>query len=78
MIATVISEMQAGFVPGRKVADNIILAHAVVKAYKRKNLSQRCMIKVDIQKAYDTVDWKCLEQIMPTLESSDLSSSYAG
>lgn len=67
VIAKVISETQAGFIPGRKVADNIILTHELVKAYNRKNISPRCMIKVDIQKAYDTVDWCYLEQVMAAL-----------
>lgn len=59
-----LSKAQAGFIPGRKGANNIILAHELVQAYNRKNVSPRCMIKVDIQKAYDTVDWRCLEQVM--------------
>lgn len=48
VIASVISNAQAGFIPGRKVADNIILAHELVKAYSRKHISLRCLIKVDI------------------------------
>ncbi|XP_060170738.1 uncharacterized protein LOC132601681 [Lycium barbarum] len=51
----------------QKVSDNIILAHELVKAYSRKNISPRCLIKVDIQKAYDTLDWKYLEQVMEGL-----------
>ncbi|XP_019251330.1 PREDICTED: uncharacterized protein LOC109230268 [Nicotiana attenuata] len=56
VIASVVSDTQAGFIPGRKVADYVLLAHELVKAYSRKNISPRCLIKVDIQKAYDTVD----------------------
>ncbi|XP_055831092.1 uncharacterized protein LOC129900188 [Solanum dulcamara] len=55
-IASVISDIPAGFIPGRKGTDNIILAHELVKANSRKNISPRCMIKIDIQKAYDRVD----------------------
>ncbi|KAH0769465.1 hypothetical protein KY290_013446 [Solanum tuberosum] len=67
VIASVISETQAGFIPRRKGVDNIILAHELVQAYNRKNVSPRCMIKVDIQKAYDTIDWRYLEQVMAGL-----------
>ncbi|XP_059277569.1 uncharacterized protein LOC132031620 [Lycium ferocissimum] len=68
VIASIIIDAQAGFIPGRKVADNIILAHGQkVKAYTRKHISARCMIKVDIQKAYDTVDWRFLHQVMEGL-----------
>ncbi|XP_070014627.1 uncharacterized protein LOC142174643 [Nicotiana tabacum] len=50
VIASIISDTQAGFILGRNVADNVLLAHELVKAYSRKNISPRCLIKVDIQK----------------------------
>lgn len=53
VIASIITNTKSGFIPGSKVRDNIILAHELVKAYTRKSISPRCMIKVDIQKAYD-------------------------
>ncbi|KAH0683028.1 hypothetical protein KY289_020780 [Solanum tuberosum] len=55
VITSVISEAQSGFIPGRKIANNIILATELVKDYQRKNTSPRCMIKIDLQKAYDSV-----------------------
>jgi len=67
VIASIITETQSGFIPGRKVADNVIMAHELVKTYTRKHISPRCMIKVDIQKAYDTVDWRFLEQMLTEL-----------
>ena len=38
VIHSIISDSQAGFIPGRKIGDNIILAHELVKAYTRKNV----------------------------------------
>ncbi|XP_070042550.1 uncharacterized protein [Nicotiana tomentosiformis] len=35
----IISEAQAGFSPRRRIADNIILAHELVKSYNRKHIS---------------------------------------
>ncbi|XP_075074427.1 uncharacterized protein LOC142162026 [Nicotiana tabacum] len=64
IIASVISEAQASFISGRRIADNIILAHMLVKAYTRKNIFARCMIKIDLQKAYDSVEWSFLEQVL--------------
>ena len=60
----IICESQAGFIPGRKIADNIILAHELVKTYTRKNISPRNVLKIDLQKAYDSVEWPFLEQVM--------------
>ncbi|XP_019240535.1 PREDICTED: uncharacterized protein LOC109220527 [Nicotiana attenuata] len=63
VIATIIIETQPGFIPGRKVDDNVIMAHESAKTYTRKHISPRCMIKVDIQKTYNSVDWRFLEQM---------------
>ncbi|XP_019244482.1 PREDICTED: uncharacterized protein LOC109224354 [Nicotiana attenuata] len=67
VIASTITETHSGFILGKRVADNVIMAHELVKAYTRKHISPRCMIKVDIQKAYDTVDWRFLEQMLTEL-----------
>ncbi|XP_070039763.1 uncharacterized protein [Nicotiana tomentosiformis] len=64
VIANIITKTQVGFIYGRKVADNVILAHELIKAYTRKYISPRCMINVDIQKAYDTVNWNFLNQMV--------------
>ncbi|XP_019257824.1 PREDICTED: uncharacterized protein LOC109236049 [Nicotiana attenuata] len=63
----IISEAQAGFIPGRKIADNIILAHELVESYNRKQISPRCMLKVDMMKAYDSVEWVYLDQLLEYL-----------
>ena len=56
MIQSIICDSQAGFILGRKIADNIVLAHELVKAYTRKHISPRSMLKIDLQKAYDSVE----------------------
>lgn len=76
VIGTVINEAQAGFIPGRKIADNIILAHELVNAYTRKNVSTRCMIKIDLQKAYDSVEWHYMKQVMEELGFPQLFISW--
>ncbi|XP_075111341.1 uncharacterized protein LOC142181744 [Nicotiana tabacum] len=63
----IITDSQAGFILGRRIADNIILADELVKSYNMKHIYPRCMIKVDIQKAYDSVEWVYLEQVLEGL-----------
>ncbi|KAG5594737.1 hypothetical protein H5410_035969 [Solanum commersonii] len=56
----------AGFILGRRIGDNIILAHEIVKSYTRKHVSPRCMIKLDLKNTYGSVEWIYLEQLLHT------------
>ncbi|CAL1403188.1 unnamed protein product [Linum trigynum] len=53
----IISESQTAFVKGRIIGENILLAHELVQKYGRKNISPRSLVKVDLMKAFDSVDW---------------------
>ncbi|GKC61007.1 RNA-directed DNA polymerase, eukaryota, reverse transcriptase zinc-binding domain protein, partial [Tanacetum coccineum] len=48
---------QSDFIQGRVIQDNILIAQELLKGYDRKNGINRCCFKIDIAKAYDTVDW---------------------
>lgn len=38
-----------------------------MKVYGGSHLSPRCMVQMDLQKAYDTVEWSALKGIMREL-----------
>nr|XP_016500683.1 PREDICTED: uncharacterized protein LOC107819114 [Nicotiana tabacum] len=61
---SLIDESQEVFVPGKVITDNIILSYELVKGYGRKGVSPRCIIKIDMQKAYDSIEWLFLEQVL--------------
>ncbi|GJY04171.1 protein LAZ1 [Tanacetum coccineum] len=63
-IKEVVSENQSAFVPGRRISDNILITQELMHNYHRNRGSPRCAFKVDIQKAYDTVDWRFLGFIL--------------
>ncbi|XP_056688014.1 uncharacterized protein [Spinacia oleracea] len=67
VIGDVIRNSQSGFIPGRNISDNILLASELVKCYCRKYISPRCMIKVDLKKAYDSIEWPFLKQMLQEL-----------
>ncbi|WMV50781.1 hypothetical protein MTR67_044166 [Solanum verrucosum] len=64
----IVDRNQSAFVLGRLINDNIILSHELVKGYGRKRISPRCMIKVDMRKAYDSIEWVYLEQVLECLQ----------
>lgn len=52
-----IDKTQSAFIKGRSIVDNVLLMQEVVRGYHRDSGSPRCSIKVDLMKAYDSVDW---------------------
>lgn len=56
VLGSITSNNQVAFVPGKKIHDHILLAYELIKGYSQKGGMPRCMIQMDIQKAYDSVD----------------------
>ncbi|KAL2226608.1 UNVERIFIED_CONTAM: hypothetical protein Sindi_2019500 [Sesamum indicum] len=56
----IISPCQATFILGRSIGDDIMLAQELFTGYNQLRLPPRCAMKVDIRKAYDTVEWDFL------------------
>ena len=64
LLPDIISPEQTTFVPGRRIADNILLAQELLRKYHLPTTKSRSTIKVDIQKAFDTVNWQFLVDIL--------------
>lgn len=67
VIGEVVDEAQAGFIPGKFIADNILLATELMKGYNHKYISPRCLVKVDLKKAYDSVEWSFIQTMLEEL-----------
>ncbi|GAA0158198.1 hypothetical protein LIER_15286 [Lithospermum erythrorhizon] len=52
---------------GRQISDGILLMHELMDGYQKQSGQPRCMLKVDIMKADDSVDWDSLWMILQTL-----------
>ncbi|CAH9085418.1 unnamed protein product [Cuscuta europaea] len=70
-LAGLINKAQGAFVDGRLMFDNIFLAQELVRGYNRKRISPRCMIMVDLRKAYDTISWDFLANVLRGLGYPD-------
>lgn len=56
---------QNSFLPGRSTMDNVILTQEVVHVMNNKRRKKNTMIiKIDLQKAYDSVSWDFLESTL--------------
>ncbi|GJV05024.1 uncharacterized protein Tco_1338593 [Tanacetum coccineum] len=60
----IVSDNQLAFVPGRSISDNILITQELMHNYHLNKGPPRCAFKIDIQKSYDTVDWKFLRDIL--------------
>lgn len=55
-----ISAKQSAFIKGRLLMENVLLATELVKDYHKANVTPRCAMKIDISKAFDSVQWSFL------------------
>ncbi|CAN0837458.1 Transposon TX1 uncharacterized 149 kDa protein, partial [Linum grandiflorum] len=57
VLPDLINAAQYAFIQGRLIGDNILLAHELLRTYSRPNVTPRCAIKVDLMKAFDSIEW---------------------
>ncbi|GAU47231.1 hypothetical protein TSUD_107670 [Trifolium subterraneum] len=63
VIGSVVSESQTAFVKDRQILDGILIANEMVDE-ARKTKKELMLFKVDFEKAYDSVDWDNLDDVM--------------
>ncbi|GAU36101.1 hypothetical protein TSUD_277120 [Trifolium subterraneum] len=71
VIGSVIYESQTAFVKDRQILDGILIANEVVDE-ARKSKKELMLFKVDFEKAYDSVDWGYLDDVMGRMSFSVL------
>ena len=67
VINDIISPSQNAYLGERLMADNINLMQELLRSYGRKRVSPRCTIKIDFRKAFDTVQWLFLRDLLHLL-----------
>jgi hypothetical protein len=63
VVGAVVSDTQITFVKNRQILDGILIANEVVDE-ARKTKKELMLFKVDFEKAYDSVDWGYLDEVM--------------
>jgi hypothetical protein len=65
MLDGIISPYQSSFIPGRTIHHNIIVAQEMVHSMARMKGNKMFMsIKIDLEKAYDRLNWKFVENCL--------------
>lgn len=67
LLPRVITENQSAFIKGRLLMENVLLASELVKDYHKDVVSPRCVMKIDISKALDSVQWDFVLKILEAL-----------
>ncbi|XP_059629642.1 uncharacterized protein LOC132272526 [Cornus florida] len=64
VLPNLIGPEQSAFIKGRRLHDNFWLISDLVKNFGRKNGDPTVALKIDLKKAYDSVDWGFLQKVL--------------
>ncbi|XP_060211633.1 uncharacterized protein LOC132639172 [Lycium barbarum] len=64
LLPKIISPQQSGFVKGRSIVENIMLAQEIVHDIRIRKKPANVVIKLDMEKAYDRVSWVFLTKVL--------------
>ncbi|WMV24639.1 hypothetical protein MTR67_018024 [Solanum verrucosum] len=70
VLPKLISPTQSGFVRGRSITENVLLAQEIIRDINRRAKNVNVVVKLDMAKAYDRVSWIFLtkgDPLSPTL-----------
>lgn len=63
VVPSLIHSDQTGFIKGRCITENFIYAAEIVQCCHKRR-AKAIFLKLDFRKAFDSVDWSCLDQIL--------------
>jgi len=60
----VIDACQGASVKGRELLINVMLCQDLVRGHQRKHTPPSCIMKVDLHKAFDSVHWEFIKELL--------------
>ena len=65
LLPSLISPMQIAFIEGRRGTDNVIIAQELIYSLrKRKGRTGFMVVKIDLEKAYDRLEWSFIKMVL--------------
>lgn len=64
ILPTIVSPNQKGFIKGRNIKDCLCLASEAINILDKKSFGGNLALKIDITKAFDTLDWRFLLKVL--------------
>ncbi|XP_074306200.1 uncharacterized protein LOC141641438 [Silene latifolia] len=72
VLPDIICQSQSAFIQGRDIVGNILICQDLIRLYNRKTCSPRMLMKLDLQKAYDSIEWSFVEEMLKYLGFPEL------
>ncbi|XP_074314789.1 uncharacterized protein LOC141650753 [Silene latifolia] len=67
VLPDIFSPNQSAFIKDRDIVEKILICQDLTKLYNRKICSPRVIMKLDLQKAYDSIEWSFLRDMLKAL-----------
>ncbi|XP_010495633.1 PREDICTED: uncharacterized protein LOC104772751 [Camelina sativa] len=64
LLPDMIQENQTAFIKDRQIVENVLLASELVQGYNSVGTSKRGMLKIDLRKAFDSIEWSFILDIL--------------
>ncbi|WMV21906.1 hypothetical protein MTR67_015291 [Solanum verrucosum] len=71
ILPKIISLNQSGFIKGRAIRENVLLAQEIIHEIKTKNKGGNVIFKIDMNKAYDRMAWQFICIVMKRMGFDD-------
>ena len=68
ILPILVHDNQTAFIEGRYITHNVMICQHLIRLYKRKNISPRCLLKIDLREAYDSIPWDFIGKLLPKLK----------
>ena len=77
LLHKIISPCQSAFILGRWIAKNQVVVHELLHSFKMRRVKNGFMaIKLDLQKAYDRVNWDFIKAVLTNLAFNGTFTSW--